>query len=62
MRLRRSALALLVAGCAATPDDPLVWSDDVVRSRSREAGDVVEVEIEGIGTLTNPVTRLDVGA
>ncbi len=36
-------LALLVAGCAATPDDPLVWSDDVVRTRSREAGDVVEV-------------------
>jgi len=36
-------LALLVAGCAATPDDPLVWSDDVVRSRAREAGDVVEV-------------------
>lgn len=42
--MRSSVLiALLVAGCAATPDEPLVWSDDVVRSRSAEAGDVVEV-------------------
>jgi hypothetical protein len=36
-------VALLVAGCAAAPDEPLVWSDDVMRSRLPEAGDVVEV-------------------
>lgn len=42
--MRSSAvIALLVAGCAATPDEPLVWSDEVVRGRSREAGEVVEV-------------------
>ncbi len=35
---------LLVAGCASTPDDdPLVWSDDVVRTMPRERGEVVEV-------------------
>jgi hypothetical protein len=35
---------LLVAGCASTPDDdPLVWSDDVVRTLPRERGEVVEV-------------------
>jgi len=34
---------LLVAGCASTPDDdPLVWSDDVMRALPRENGDVVE--------------------
>ncbi|MGH8691577.1 MAG: DUF3047 domain-containing protein, partial [Burkholderiales bacterium] len=34
---------LLVAGCASTPDDPLVWSDDLARALPRERGDVVEV-------------------
>jgi Protein of unknown function (DUF3047) len=35
---------LLVAGCASTPDDdPLVWSDDVMRTLPRERGEVVEV-------------------
>lgn len=42
--MRSSLLAiLLLAGCAHTPDDPLVWSDDVVRTRPRESGEVVEV-------------------
>ena len=43
--LRGGLLALLtvIAGCASTGDDPLVWSDDVIRSREREQGDVVEV-------------------
>ena len=36
-------LAVLLAGCAATPDDPLVWSDDVMRRLARERGAVVEV-------------------
>ena len=36
-------LALLLAGCAGTPDDPLVWSDDVMRRLAREGGAVVEV-------------------
>ena len=36
-------LVLLVAGCAGTADDPLVWSDDVMRRLPREGGEVVEV-------------------
>lgn len=36
-------LALLLAGCAGTPDDPLVWSDELVRTLPRERGEVVEV-------------------
>jgi hypothetical protein len=32
----------LAAGCASTPDDPLVWSDLVVRTLERERSDVVE--------------------
>jgi len=36
--------ALALAGCAGTAeDDPLVWSDDVVRTVQRERGDLVEV-------------------
>jgi len=35
--------ALLLAACAGTPDDPLVWSDDLVRALPRERGEVVEV-------------------
>jgi Protein of unknown function (DUF3047) len=36
--------ALLLGGCVSTPDDdPLVWSDDVVRTMPRERGEVVEV-------------------
>lgn len=35
-------LALLLGGCAGTPDNPLVWSDDLVRSLRRESGEVVE--------------------
>jgi hypothetical protein len=34
---------LLLCGCAGTPDDPLVWSDNLVRELPRERGDVVEV-------------------
>ncbi len=45
--MRRAGLwivTLVVAGCAGLPgDDPLVWSDDVVRSREREQGDVIEI-------------------
>jgi hypothetical protein len=42
--MRFSALLLLVlAGCAGTPDDPLVWSDNLVRTLPRERGEVVEV-------------------
>ena len=36
-------LLALVAACAGTPDDPLVWSDEVVRALPRERGDTVEV-------------------
>jgi hypothetical protein len=37
-------LLSMVAGCASVPgDDPLVWSDDVVRTLPREQGDEVEV-------------------
>jgi hypothetical protein len=36
-------LALLLAGCVGTPDDPLVWSDDVMRRLSSERGAIVEV-------------------
>ena len=40
----RLLAVLLVAGCASTPDDdPLVWSDEVVRTLPRERGEVVEV-------------------
>ena len=35
---------LLVTGCASSPDDdPLIWSDDVIRALPREQGEVVEV-------------------
>jgi hypothetical protein len=37
------AAALLLSGCASTPDDPLVWSDELVRALPRERGEVVEV-------------------
>src|SRR5690349_11052196 len=37
-------LAAVVAGCATTPeDDPLVWSDDVVRSLETQHGEEVAV-------------------
>lgn len=36
-------IALLLGACAGTPDDPLVWSDDLVRVLQRERGEVVEV-------------------
>jgi hypothetical protein len=36
-------LALLLAGCVGTPDDPLVWSDDVMRRLLPERGAIVEV-------------------
>jgi hypothetical protein len=37
-------LLLLVAGCATSPDDdPLVWSDDVIRAMPRARGEVVPV-------------------
>jgi hypothetical protein len=42
--IRMLVALMLLAGCVSTPgDDPLVWSDDVVRSREREQGDVVAV-------------------
>lgn len=37
------ALLMLVAACTSTPDDPLVWSDEVMRALPRERGQVVEV-------------------
>ena len=37
------ALLTLVAACASAPDDPLVWSDEVVRTLPRERGEAVEV-------------------
>ncbi len=45
IRAMRSSvgLALFIAGCAGTPDDPLVWSDDVMRRLSPERGAIVEV-------------------
>lgn len=44
MRSSASLLAiLLVAGCASTPDESLVWSAALARSLPREKGDVVEV-------------------
>jgi hypothetical protein len=33
----------LVAACASAPDDPLVWSDELVRALPRQRGEVVEV-------------------
>lgn len=35
--------ALLLAGCAGSPDNPLVWSDELVRALPRQNGEVVEV-------------------
>jgi hypothetical protein len=44
MRSSTCVLAiLLVAGCATTPDESLVWSAALARSLPREKGDVVEV-------------------
>ena len=34
--------ALSLGACAGTPDNPLVWSDEVVRALPRENGEVVE--------------------
>ena len=36
-------LALLLGGCAGAPDNPLVWSDEVVRTLPLENGEAVEV-------------------
>jgi hypothetical protein len=43
MRAAAALSALLLAACAATPDDPLVWSDELARELPLEQGDVVEV-------------------
>jgi hypothetical protein len=43
MRSSAVVLIVLVAACAHTPDDPLVWSDDVVRSLPVELADPVLV-------------------
>jgi 2-dehydro-3-deoxy-D-arabinonate dehydratase len=43
---------VLMTGTGIIPPDAFTLAD----------GDVVHITIEGIGTLTNPVTRLDVGA
>jgi len=34
---------MLAAACASTPEDPLVWSDELARALPRERGAVVEV-------------------
>jgi hypothetical protein len=34
---------MLVAGCAGTPDESIVWSTELARSLPRERGDVIEV-------------------
>ena len=43
--MKKSSIAavLLLCACAGTPDDPLVWSDNLVRALPRESGEVVEV-------------------
>lgn len=38
-----AALVALLAGCATTPDDSLVWSSKLARLLPRETGEVVEV-------------------
>jgi len=43
MRFSAFAAALVMWGCVSTPDDPLVWSDNVARSLPRETGEVIEV-------------------
>ena len=43
MRFSAFAAALVMWGCVSTPDDPLVWSDDVARVLPRERGEEVEV-------------------
>ena len=43
MRSSAPLLLALVAACAGTPDDPLVWSDEIARALPRERGDTVEV-------------------
>jgi hypothetical protein len=43
MRAAAALATLLVAACAATPDDPLVWSDELARALPLETGEVVEV-------------------
>ena len=43
MRTVLIAAALSLGACAGTPDNPLVWSDEVMRALPRETGDVVEV-------------------
>jgi hypothetical protein len=44
MRSSAGVLAIvLVAGCASTPEESLVWSAELARSLPREQGEVVEV-------------------
>jgi len=43
MKRSWTAAAVLLGACASTPDDPLVWSDDLARALPREQGEVVEV-------------------
>ena len=43
MRARVFLLVLLLAACAHTPDDPLVWSDNVVRELPVERADPLVV-------------------
>jgi hypothetical protein len=44
MRSSACLLAIvLLAGCASTPEESLVWSAELARSLPRETGDVVEV-------------------
>lgn len=38
-----AALVALLAACAGTPDDSLVWSTELARTLPRESGEVVEV-------------------
>jgi hypothetical protein len=40
---RTICAALFLSACASTPDDPLVWSDELWRELPRERGEVIEV-------------------
>jgi hypothetical protein len=43
MRAVALAAALLLGACASAPDDPLVWSDNLIRELPRQRGAVIEV-------------------
>jgi 2-keto-4-pentenoate hydratase/2-oxohepta-3-ene-1,7-dioic acid hydratase in catechol pathway len=51
-----TVISFLSAYVTLTPGD-VIYTGTPGRTRAMKPGDVVEVEIEGIGTLTNPVVR-----